>query len=125
MAYIIMAYISMAYIRMAYISMGYVSMAYVSMAYVSMAYISMAYIRMGNPNDQRGRRASPGHETTGVLHRIAVRIQWTTSRTTKLYKKNSRSTAIGRPASSWVSVLQLGVTMARVAGGSSCTHGDR
>ena len=40
-----------------------------------------------NPNLQRGRRASSGHENTGILHRIAVRIQWSTSRTTKLYKK--------------------------------------
>ena len=57
------------------------------------------YSPWGNPNDKWGRRASPGRETTGVLHGFAVRIQWTTSRTTKLYKKNSRSTAIGRPAS--------------------------
>ena len=40
-----------------------------------------------NPNDQWGRRASPGRENTGILHRIAVRIQWTTSRTTELSKQ--------------------------------------
>ena len=45
------------------------------------------YSPWGNPNDKWGRRASPGRETTGVLHGFAVRIQWTTSGTTKLYKK--------------------------------------
>ena len=39
-----------------------------------------------NPNHQRGRRARTGCETTGVLHGFAVRIQWATSRTTKIHQ---------------------------------------
>ena len=51
-----------------------------------------------NTNDQRGRRASPGRKKTGVLHRIAVRIQWTTSRTTKLQdSKQKEKNNLGYP----------------------------